>query len=151
MAIATQNSQTKELFNRADIRTMKKDLKKLREADALKEREKIKSGNPKSQAPNKSPVKNIVPQIPNPPVKTVATEPKEGLDQILDSVKEELQETPVSAEQEKEQIFLAKAEKNQLEKELENVPTKPAAAIKTNAILEEEEKLQEKLGSMTAE
>ncbi len=42
--------QTKEFLDRANIRTMKKDLARLREADALRERKKISAINPASSA-----------------------------------------------------------------------------------------------------
>jgi hypothetical protein len=41
MVTANQDAQAKEFLQKVNIRTMRKDLKQLREADALKEREKI--------------------------------------------------------------------------------------------------------------
>src|SRR3989344_202688 len=41
MTTETDEQQVKEFLKRAEVRTMKKDLQKLREFDALKERDKI--------------------------------------------------------------------------------------------------------------
>ena len=41
MATVDEETQAKEFLKRAEIRTMRKDLQNLREADALKERYKI--------------------------------------------------------------------------------------------------------------
>ena len=41
MATQAEETQAKEFLKRAEIRTMRKDLLSLREADSLKERDKI--------------------------------------------------------------------------------------------------------------
>lgn len=52
----TQITLNKESFNRSDIRTMKKDLARLRENDSLKEREKIIQKTPQILKPILAPI-----------------------------------------------------------------------------------------------
>ncbi len=83
----TQNQAlpNKELFLRSDIRTMKKDLARLRESDSLKEREKIIQKTPQLPKPSyqEPRVAQILPQPKEVVAKTKIVAPEEKLSNIV--------------------------------------------------------------------
>lgn len=133
--MASQATQTKELFNRSDIRTMKKDLKKLREDDVLKEREKISSIN---ISVKKSPSPYIVKKEDMP-----VLPPTANIDTPTD---DRMEATEGLSEQEKENIFLLKSKRLDLAKQLDTTPDQSSLVTsQKNNALEQQKSLQEKL------
>jgi len=144
-----QTLQIKDLLAQSQIRTMKKDLKKLREADVVEESQKISDLNiPKKTEPKKVAIKTAIPATPTPPVPPVQKM----------QVAPKTQVPPPKAntsEEEKQQIFLIEKQKedfkNQLQilvKSKEDIATKRRAAeakkndwqAKLNPLIDKENK-----------
>ncbi len=141
MVIANQDPALKNLLKRENIRTMSKDLRKLREADAMREREKIKNSQqpieePLQQKYTQPPVKKDVSEAPKnivikekiaTPTPSVtpqsAVAPKQVTNpnpKILGPVKKVIQYPELKKyanEQEKQQIFLLESQRSGFEKQ----------------------------------
>lgn len=157
MATATEEQQAKEFLQRAEIRTMKKDLLSLREADSLKERDKIVK------------IKTLEEQQLEQEQKLKKKEQEEAekkktqlQETLLKNEKEEREaEKDVknyATEEERQQIFMLELERLNFEKQIDMIDNEKDAAIKLeknqlliqirglqaklNEILEQERKLE---------
>jgi len=176
MVVANKEPELKEILRKESIRTMAKDLKQLRETDALKEREKIKT----SQEPQRNiisgakadawvkeeypiPVKNTPPQKITEPVKPHNSFPnntlpkndfvKKGTPLPVRENSEEMRLKKYANEQEKQQIFLFQSQKSDLEKQLREVTDikKASLASQKNNTLKEKGNGQRKLNEAIAQ
>lgn len=140
------SSQLKETFNRMDIKTMRKDLKRLRETDSLKERQKISNANPIAPAQNNSPLEQLKSETPV--IKNTLPAPAPDNRAIKDiGLKTNVKE--YATEEEKQQIFLAKSKRSDLEKELNETPEAAAPiTLEKDQISQQYDQLQKKLEMM---
>ena len=134
---------------------MKKDLAALREADSLKEREKIKtikSPLPPTPQTTASPVpKPIEQEVPRPIAKKIPV--VDAIAPAMPPVAQELSRpvqptAPANANEiEKQQIFLLQSEKTELEKKLKELGEEkdPALFLEKNRLLLEQKDLEQKL------
>jgi len=158
MPTELEELQAKEFLKRAEIRTMKKDLRNLREFDALKERDKIaKIKTLEEQRAEQAE------QLRKKEEERQALE-KTRREKILgeNATQERLAEKDLkqyATEQERQQIFLFESQRLAFEKKVEEINSKRDPALKLeknkslieksglqaklNAILEQEKKLEE--------
>ncbi|MDP1993667.1 MAG: hypothetical protein Q8K40_00320, partial [Ignavibacteria bacterium] len=152
MVTEVEELQAKEFLKRAEIRTMKKDLRALREVDALKERDKI--------AKIKTLEEQKAEQVKQLQVKEAvkAAGEKAGLEEIL--TKNERQERiaekdlkDYATEQERQQIFLLESQRLGFEKQIDAIDKEkdPALKLEKNKILLQKRDWQAKLNSILAE
>ncbi len=157
MATQVEEEQAKEFLKRAEIKTMKKDLRGLREVDALKERDKI--------VKIKTLEEQQAEQAKKMQIKEAArvAEEKEGVEEILQ--KNEKQEIiaekdlkEYATEEERQQIFLLESNRFEIGKQIDEIDKKKDPElklqknklllqkrdqqVKLDAILEEEKKLE---------
>jgi len=127
MPTQTEQEQAKEFLKRAEIRTMKKDLSKLREDDSLKERDKIAH------------------------IKTLEEQQQEVLQRNKkQEYKAEKDIKNYATEQERQQIFLFESERFKIGKEAEKIDKEkdPALKLEKNKLLLEIRAIQAKLSSV---
>lgn len=138
MVIDLKNSTTKEFIQRAEIQTMKKDLKRLREYDAAKESEKIISAPLK--APTSAPLPPA-PKMPEPTLKQPSAQPAPKILTLPNS----------ASELEKQQHFALGGQKHDLQAQLEFIryEQKTALAMEKTKLMAEKERLQEKLSQLS--
>ena len=149
MITATEEQQAQEFLKRAEIRTMKKDLRKLREIDALTERDKIAQ------------IKTLEEQQAEQQQKIQKTEEARAeLDKdkmegvLLENVKQErLAEKDLknyATEQERQQIFLLESQRLSFEKQIDAIDQEkdPALKLEKNKLLLQKRDLQTKLNSI---
>jgi len=162
-----QELQTKEYLQRLDIKTMKKDIQRLRDADTLAETERIvvtktakNEYGPKQNSQPENTVKKQNPEVKPRPVfiKQAAkpeqkTAPKQNLsdNNATDQLKVKIEEgnKKYASENEKQQIFLFESQLVQLKKQLQSVSDKKLSlASQRSNILTEKENSQRKLSSI---
>ena len=155
MVTVDEETQAKEFLKRAEVRTMRKDLRALRESDALKERDKIaKIKTLEEQLEEKKKVLAA---------EATARAEKTGLQEVLQ--KEEKEEVIAekdlknyATEAERQQIFLLESQRLGFEKQVDAIDKEKDPALKLeknkllllkqeqqkrlNTILEEEKKLE---------
>jgi len=149
MATELEELQAKEFLKRAEIRTMKKDLRALREGDALKERDKIAH------------IKTLEEQRLEQEEKLKAEEQKKieseknQREKVLgeNATQERLAEKDLkqyATEEEHQQIFLYESQRLAFEKKVEEIDSKkdPALKLEKNKILLEKRDWQTKLNSV---
>lgn len=138
-----EEMQIKEFLERTEIRTMRKDLQKLREVDALQEREKIaKIRTPEEELLIQKLAKEKARQ------NAEANEKKQGLsekierEKILQKTTEEEKEAKINlknyaSEPEKQQIFLLESKRFDLENQVRAIEEKkdPDLKLEKNRIL----------------
>lgn len=158
MATELEELQAKEFLKRAEIKTMKKDLRALREVDALKERDKIAKIKTLEEQRLEQEKK-----LKEEEAKKLQAE-KSQREKILSEnvVQERLAEKDLkqyATEQERQQIFIFESQRLAFEKKIEEIDNKKDPALKLeknkillgkrdwetklNAILEQEKKLEE--------
>ncbi|GEM_PF-1357392 len=136
MVTVDEETQAKEFLKRAEIRTMKKDLSKLREADSLKERDKIVKiktlEEQRVEQQKKLEIKDA---------ETAAAD-KAGLDDVLqrNEGQERIAEKDLknyATEQERQQIFLLESERLGFEKQIDAIDKEkePALKLEKNKLL----------------
>lgn len=142
--------ESESLLQRVNIRTMKKDLQKLREFDATSERQKIVKKNT-VKAQNKP--QDIESKALNQIEKDVQELENRG--KILQqSTKQEegaiLQAKKYANESEKQQIFVLEAQKAELQKNIQAIvkEQEPPLLLEKNKILIEQKNLQQKLAPL---
>ncbi len=156
MVTQDEETQAKEFLKRAEIRTMKKDLRALREGDALKERDKIvklrtleEQLSEKKQSDESASAK--------------ASEDKADMEAVLtkNAGQERIAEKDLknyATEEERQQIFLLESQRLDFEKQIDAIDKGKDPALKLaknklllqkrdqeaklNSILEEEKKLE---------
>lgn len=148
MPSQTEEQQAQEFLKRAEIRTMRKDLRSLREVDAVKERDKIAK------------LKTLEEQLQEIKTKQAAESAsqaaeKAGMEEILqrNEGQERIAEKDLKSyatEQERQQIFLLESQRLNLEKQIDAIDKEkdPALKLEKNKILIEERKRKEKLNSI---
>jgi hypothetical protein len=131
-----EETQAKEFLKRAEIKTMRKDLSVLREADSLKERNKI--AKIKTIEEQQAEYKKQLAEKQKSQIKSE----KSGLDQVL--LKNEKEEYFAekdlkndATEQERQQIFLFESKRIGFEKEIDDIENKknPALKLEKNNLL----------------
>ena len=149
MPTEIEELQAREFLKRAEIKTMKKDLRKLREFDALKERDKI--------VKIKTLEEQRLEQEENMKKKEAErqTTEKEKREKILseNAIQERLVEKDLkeyATEEERQQIFIFESQRLAFEKKVEEIDIKkdPALKLEKNKSLIEKRKLEEKLNSI---
>ena len=149
MATQIEEQQAKEFLKRAEIRTMKKDLRALREFDALKERDKI--------AKIKTLEEQRIEQAEQLRKKEEARQSLEKTkrEKILseNAAQERLAEKDLkqyATEQERQQIFLFESQRLAFEKKVEDINNKkdPALKLEKNKALIEKRNWQTKLNAV---
>jgi len=145
MVTQVEEQQTKEFLKRAEIRTMKKDLQKLREVDALGERDKIvqiKTLDEQLEAKQKKQQvednKNVV--------------EKAAREQVLqrNAVQEREAEKNVkeyASEEQRQQMFLLESKRLELDNKVKEIDEKkdPSFKLQKNTLLIERDKIEKKL------
>lgn len=134
--------QAKEFLKRAEIKTMKKDLQKLREVDALEERDKIVKG--KTVEEEKAELEKI----------SKTQQREKVLSKNINEEREaEKQIKSYAEESEKQQIFLFESQRLGLEKQIDvfEQEKESALALEKNRILIEKRGQETKLNNIIAE
>ena len=152
MVTVDEETQAKEFLKRAEIRTMKKDLAVLREADALKERDKIaKIKTLEEQIAEKNKANLVV------PVRTAIDE-KFRREEVLqkNEGQEKIAEKDLkqyATEEERQQIFLMESQRLGFEKQIDAIDKEkdPALKLEKNQILIQKRNQQEKLNAILEE
>jgi uncharacterized coiled-coil protein SlyX len=164
MATELEEIQAKEFLKRAEIRTMKKDLRALREFDALKERDKI--AKIKTLEEQRLEHEKQLRELEEAKLSVEKTQREKILGE--NSTQERLAEKDLkqyATEQERQQIFLFESQRLSFEKKVEEIDSKKDPALKLeknkillernnwktklDAILEQEKKLEEEQGFIT--
>jgi hypothetical protein len=148
MATEAEELQTKEFLKRADIKTMKKDLQGLREADALKERDKIVQ------------IKTLEEQLQEQVIKQQQQREKEILEKekrskVLgkNAIEERIAEKNLkeyATEQERQQIFLFESQRLALDSQRKEIDEKkdPELKLQKNNLFIEKRSQEQKLTSV---
>jgi hypothetical protein len=152
MPTQLEEEQAKEFLKRAEIRTMRKDLLALREADSVKERDKIAH------------IKTLEEQLADQQKATMATQAtqvaaeKDQRSAILEkhegeeaSAEENLKQ--YATEEERQKIFLFESQKLQLTKQAEKIDTEefPKLELEKNGKLLELKKWQDQLAQIVTQ
>lgn len=146
MATDTEEQQALELLKRTEVRTMRKDLRSLREADALKERGKIVTTKTTEEQRLEQAPKIEVPIPPVPNKRKVATQSVLQKSDTEERVAEkDLKQ--YATEQERQQIFLLESQRLTLEQQLDEINSKkdPALKLEKNQAIVKQQNLQSKL------
>ncbi|MEK7664715.1 MAG: hypothetical protein AAB361_01080 [Patescibacteria group bacterium] len=141
MAEEAEELQTKEFLERAEIRTMRKDLQKLREVDALEEREKIiKMKTPEEEQAIRKLAEEKARQNKKEDAKSQLEKNKR--ERILQKNNEEEKEAKTNlkkyaTESEKQQIFLLESERFGLDNQIKTLEEQkePDLKLQKNRIL----------------
>jgi hypothetical protein len=152
MATSDEEIQAKEFLKRAEIKTMKKDLRALREFDALKERDKIvKLKTLEEQMAEKR-------KIDETSSFAKATEDKAALEEVLtkNQGQERLAEKDLknyATEEQRQQIFLLESSRLALEKQIDAINKEkiPELILEKNKLLLQKRDQQAKLDSILEE
>lgn len=152
MATATEEQQAREFLKRAEIRTMKKDLRALRESDALKERDKIAK------------IRTLDEQLDEQRAKQAAKMAKEtaqqnaGVKEVLsrNETEERLAEKDLknyALEEERQQIFLLESQRLGFEKQIDTIDKEkvPTLKLEKNKLFSQKGNFQTKLNSILEE
>ena len=148
MVTVDEETQAKEFLKRAEIRTMKKDLLALREADSMKERRKIigiktleEQMEEKRKAELDVPVKAVVEKAKREEV----LQKNEGQEKIAEKDLKNY-----ATEEERQQIFLLESQRLALEKQTDAIDKEkdPALKLEKNKILLEKRNWEEKANSI---
>ncbi len=147
--IETEELEAREFLKRAEVRTMRKDLQKMREADALKEKDKII----KSKTAEQEKIEKLQKE----------KEAKENLEKLQ---REKILQSNVSKEREaekqikdyaeeseKQQIFLFESQRLALQKQIDDFEKEkePELALQKNKILLEKSNWEARLKSIIGE
>jgi len=146
MATIDEETQTKEFLKRAEIRTMRKDLQNLREADALRERYKIV--NVKTLEEQQQEQQKKLQEL----EEAAAKIQKTGIEKVLgqNAGQERIAEKDLkkyATEQERQQIFQLESQRLILEKQADAIESEkdPALKLEKNKILLQRENWETKL------
>ncbi len=149
MTTETEELEAKEFLKRAEVRTMRKDLQKLRESDALKEKDKII----KSKTAEQEKLEKLQKE-------------KEAEDKLENLQREKVLQSNVSKEREaekqikdyaeeseKQQIFLFESQRLALQKQIDDLEKEkePELALQKNKILMKKSDWEAKLKSIARE
>lgn len=151
MVTETEETQAKEFLRRAEIRTMRKDLRALRETDALKERDKIaKIKTVEEQITEKKKIDAsslVVPVKPTERISNVLNR-NEGQEKIAEKDLKNY-----ATEEERQQIFLLESQHLGFEKQIDEIDKQkePALKLEKNKLLLQRREQQEKLRAVLIE
>lgn len=153
--------QLKEFLSRAEIKTMRKDLAKLREADALKEKEKIVRKLKEPEITKVPIIKNLVKAndfLTAPELKEKETDKPTNFEKVLENEEKEDSTTKsqlknYAEEAEKQRIFELESQKIDLKNQLNQIDKqeKPELLMNENELSLEKEKLDKKLNIILSE
>jgi len=151
MVTQDEETQAKEFLKRAEIRTMKKDLRALREGDALKERDKIvKLKTLEEQLEEKKTAEQSA--------SAKMAEQKAGMEEVLtrNEGQERIAEKDLkkyATEEERQQIFLLESQRLDFEKQIDTIDKEkdPALKLAKNKLLLQKRDQEAKLNSVLAE
>ncbi len=152
MATQIEEEQAKEFLKRAEIKTMKKDLRALREVDAVKERDKIVKIKTLEEQQAEQAKKMQIKEAAR------AVEEKEEMEDILQ--KNEKQEIiaekdlkEYATEEERQQIFLLESKRFELGKQIDEIDKKkdPELKLQKNKLLLQKRDQQAKLDAIFGE
>lgn len=151
-----EEAQVKEFLSRAEIRTMKKDLQKLREEQVLKERERIvKLKTPEEERIERERLLKIREEKEERErITKEALAKTEILQRGLREEKEVMKQIKdYASEEERQQIFYLEAEKLNLEKQLQALQKEkePPILLEKNKLLLERSDIEEKLNGLKEE
>ena len=148
-------AQAKEFLKRIEINTMKKDLRKLREADAIKEKSKIVSGGFKKtfgfaqdgSTPNKAVPEELK------EIKEKFEREKILNENYIQEIEAEKQLKNYANEEEKQRIFILESQKIELEKKVkdERLRQEPALVMKKNDLNLEKKEIELKLRDLRSQ
>ena len=149
MPTQAEETQVKEFLRRAEVKTMKKDLQYLREADALKERQKIV--NIKTLDEQRLEQQKKLEQIDE--QRIVAEKAKTERVLSENAKQERIAEKDLkkyATEEERQQIFLLESQKLDFENQILEIDNKkdPALKLQKNKILLEKRDLEKKLNEV---
>lgn len=154
MVTVDEEIKAKEFLKRAEIRTMRKDLLKLRESDALKERDKIAHLKTLEEQLEEQKKKNEATIL----AKAAADKEKAGLEEVLTKNEgvERIAEKDLknyATEEERQQIFLLESQRLALEKQVDAIDKEkdPALKLQKNKLLLQKRDQQEKLDAILAD
>ena len=147
MVTVDEEIQAKEFLKRAEIRTMKKDLAALREADALSERDKIVKIKTLEEQRAELAKKLAVPVAPKAGIEEVLTK-NEGQERIAEKDLKNY-----ASEEERQQIFLLESQRLGFEKQIDAIDKEknPALTLDKNKILLQKRDWETKLNSILDE
>lgn len=163
MATQTEEQQARDFLKRAEIRTMKKDLRALREKDALSERDKIakiKTLEEQLQEAQQKQQKAEPLAIPVPQKSAAAQMPeqddeKQRMKRVLSEGARQEREAEknlktYATEQERQQIFLLESQRLGLENQIDAIDKEkePGLKLDKNKIMLQKSKLDDKLKSI---
>ena len=148
MVTQIEEQQVKEFLKRAEVRTMKKDLRALRESDALKERDKI--------VQLKTLEEQLDAQKSQREKERAQTEAeKRARDEVLgrNAAQERIAEKDLKnygTEEERQQIFLLESQRFEIEKQVDLIDKEkdPALKLEKNSLLIKLRDWQEKLNAI---
>ncbi len=149
MVTETEEIQAKEFLKRAEIRTMKKDLRALREVDSLKERDKIVKIKTLEEQQQEQAKQLQIREV------AEATEEKIEREEILqkNEGQERIAEKDLkdyATEEERQQIFLLESQRLGFEKQVDDIDLQkdPALKLGKNKLLLQKRDQQVKLDSV---
>lgn len=150
---AEEEVKAKEFLKRAEIKTMKKDLQKLREADALVEREKIIKGDTPEEAKIK---KELLEKKKR--EEEVALQEKRKREEVLSKTAEEersaeKQIKDYADEAERQQIFLFESQRLGLEKQIDvfEKENEPELDLRENQALIKKREWEKKIADVLSQ
>ena len=161
MATPLKEPQGKILFKRTDIRTMRKDMKMLREVDLHKEAEKVTAPVVAKTTPtpsmkltiNEAPVAPKAPVQPQKPAAPALAQEK-AFEQIAKQDEQKMaQARPYASEAEKQQIFAFEGQIAEIKKELITLGSEkqPALNLEKNQVLLQQTAQKDILGGLIKE
>lgn len=150
----TEEQQAKEFLSRVEVRTMKKDIQRLREGVALKERERII--NLKTSDDIRREMEEKL-QLENSRQEEIKKQARARAEILENKANREIEASDqlkeFAGEEEKQKIFYFESEKAELEKQLQAFQKNEEAPIllKKNRLMLEREAIEEKLKPILAE
>jgi len=154
--IDPEEDKIKEFLNRAEVKTMRKDLQKLRESIALKEREKIvKIKTPEEEKAERERLEKIKQE--DLEKQNLEKQRQESSEAIQKKVGEEIktmsQIKEFAQENEKQQIFYLESEKIDLQKKLQILQKDKESPLllRKNRLLLERNDVEDRLGIISEE
>lgn len=147
-----EEQQVKEFLKRAEIRTMKKDLRQLREKDALKERDKIVKIKTLEEQQAEEAKKIQERELAKQKAESAGVEKVLGRQAEQEKIAEE-NIKDYASETERQQIFLLESERFNLENQIKAFETEkePALKLEENNLLIEKRNWEQRLNSILAE
>jgi len=145
MATQAEEQQAKEFLKRAEVHTMRKDLLQLREADALKERDKIAHIETLEEQKAKQEKKLQEDQALEKSKREEILQKNEGQERIAEKDLKNY-----ATEQERQQIFLLESQRLGFEKQLDEIDKEkdPTLKLEKNKLLLQKRDWQAKLNTI---